>query len=127
MHDVKEKSDSSVCGKWTTLKLKRNGLTSVQAAEREAKGEVNRSSVSTSKTYGQIFTGNVFTLFNAVNFAVFVLIMITGRYINSLFMGVVLSNTVIGIIQEVRAKQTLDKLKSLRRPKRPSSVTGKNS
>ena len=111
MFDVKVESDTSVCGKWTTLKQKRNGLTSVQAAEREAKGEINRSSVSTSKTYGQIFTGNVFTLFNAVNFAVFVLIMITGRYINSLFMGVVLSNMVIGIIQEVRAKQTLDKLK----------------
>ena len=48
--------------------------------------------------------------FNLVNFIIFVLILTTGKYANGLFMGVIAANTLIGIIQEIRAKKTIDKL-----------------
>ncbi len=95
----------------TTRNLR--GLTEEQARERAERGLVNTAAAPTSKTVAQIITSNVFTLFNGVNFAVFLLVLSTGKLANTLFMGVILSNTLIGIIQEIRAKRTLDALRVL--------------
>lgn len=89
------------------------GLTTGEARQRAAQGLANTAAAPTSKTVAQIITGNVFTLFNGVNFAIFLLVLSTGKLANTLFMGVILSNTLIGILQEVRAKRTLDALRVL--------------
>ena len=94
-------------------KATQQGLTSEQVAERKAAGQVNTVSSSHSKTIGQIVFGNVFTYFNLINSLIFVLVLLTGRYANTLFMGVVISNLLIGVIQEIRAKVVTDRLKVL--------------
>ena len=66
-----------------------------------------------TKSIPMIFITNICTLFNAVNAILAVAIFSVGSYKNMLFMGVVLSNLAIGIIQEIRAKRTLDRLSLL--------------
>ena len=85
------------------------GLTSAQAAQKVADGQVNTAAVSPTKSIGQIVTSNIFTLFNAINVVVFILVVTTGKLSNTLFMGVIISNIFIGIFQEIKAKKTIDK------------------
>lgn len=68
-------------------------------------------------TYKQIVIEHVFTLFNAINVFLFILVCFTKSYHNGLFMGVVLFNLSIGIIQSIRAKRMLDKLTLLNQKK----------
>ncbi len=84
----------------------KQGLTTEEARKREK----NKIKDESSRSYKAIFLQNTFTFFNIVNFALAALVFMTGSYRNMLFLGVVLSNMVIGIVQEVRSKQVLDKL-----------------
>lgn len=93
------------------------GLTGDEVAERVAKGLVNESGERTSRTFSEILRGNVFTRFNAILTTMFVIIVIVGPLQDGLFMGIVVANSLIGIVQEVRAKRTLDKLAILSAPK----------
>lgn len=86
------------------------GLSIVQVQERQAAGLGNALIQPRSKTVGQILAGNLLTYFNLINLLIFLLVLSTGRYANTLFMGVILVNTLIGIIQEIRAKRVLDQL-----------------
>ncbi|MBQ0885722.1 HAD-IC family P-type ATPase [Streptomyces sp. RM72] len=86
------------------------GLTSVQVAERVAAGRVNDVPTRSSRSIGEIVRSNLFTRINAIIGVLFVIIMIVGPVQDGLFGGVILANTLIGIIQEVRAKRTLDQL-----------------
>ncbi|MDO4797287.1 MAG: HAD-IC family P-type ATPase [Coriobacteriales bacterium] len=86
------------------------GLTSSEVAERVAAGKTNADTDVKTKTVGQIFREHAFTLFNFVNIALAVLVAITGQYRNMTFMIVVLINLVVGVVQELRAKQMVDKL-----------------
>jgi cation-transporting P-type ATPase E len=86
------------------------GLTSVEVEEREKSGRTNAAKTVASRTYGHIIRGNVFTRFNAILGTLFVVILIFGSPRDALFGAVLLVNTLIGIVQEVRAKWTLDKL-----------------
>ena len=90
------------------------GLSENEIEERVRAGLVNQVTETPEKTTGQIVFGNIFTLFNLLNFVLALLVFFTGSYKNLLFMGVVISNTLIGIIQEIRAKQVLDKLDELK-------------
>lgn len=92
------------------------GLTQNQVQERVAKGQVNKQSLPKSRSVGKIIHNNFFTLFNFLNFFLAALIIISGHYINILFMGIVVSNIVIGIVQEIRSKQMVDKLSLLSAP-----------
>ncbi len=87
------------------------GLTSAQAKERLENGYANISPDSPEKTVGQIFKDNIFTYFNLIFFILAFLIILVQSYKNLTFMGVVIINMAIGIIQELRAKKTLSKLK----------------
>ncbi|MEE0026774.1 MAG: haloacid dehalogenase, partial [Atopobiaceae bacterium] len=89
------------------------GLTSSEVAERVAQGKTNANTDVKTKSIGQIMREHAFTLFNFVNLALAVLVIITGQYRNMTFMLVVLINLVIGVVQEVRAKQMVDKLSIL--------------
>ncbi|CAL9648879.1 Calcium-transporting ATPase CtpE [Streptomyces sp. enrichment culture] len=86
------------------------GLTSAQVAERVAAGRVNDVPIRSSRSIGEIVRSNLFTRINAIIGVLFVIIMIVGPVQDGLFGGVILANTLIGIVQEVRAKRTLDQL-----------------
>ena len=86
------------------------GLTNEQVQERIAEGKVNVNENPNTRTYKQIILENTLTFFNFLNIALLVLVLFVRSYKNSMFMGISLINTVIGIIQEIRAKKTIDKL-----------------
>ena len=86
------------------------GLTTDEVAERVARGEVNRLPSRSGRTTGQIVRANVFTRVNLILFALFCCVLVTGRLEQGLFALLIVANSVIGMIQELRAKRTLDRL-----------------
>lgn len=84
------------------------GLSSAEVQERVQKGLKNIDTTPATKTVRQIVLSHCLTLFNAVNLALAILVIAVGSYRNLLFMGVVISNTLIGIFQEIRAKRIVD-------------------
>ena len=86
------------------------GLTNEEVQERIAQGQVNNNENPNTRTYKQIILENTLTFFNFLNLVLLVLVLLVGSYKNSMFVGIIFINTVIGIIQEVRAKKTIDKL-----------------
>jgi cation-transporting ATPase E len=93
------------------------GLTADQVAERVRRGEVNDSGARTSRTLGEIVRANVFTRFNAILGTMLVVILIVGPIQDATFGIVLVANALIGIVQEVRAKQKLDQLAVLNAPR----------
>jgi cation-transporting ATPase E len=93
------------------------GLTGEEVNERIARGEVNRAMVSTSKSIKDIIIENVCTYFNLVFTVIAVLLILVGSFRNLTFYLIVIANTLIGIVQELRSKHTLDKLQMLNAPK----------
>ena len=77
----------------------------------------NQIDVTHTKSYQKIIRQHVFTWFNGVNFFLALLVLYTGSYRNMLFLGVVFSNIIIGMVQEIRAKKVLDKISILRQPR----------
>ncbi|WP_457030374.1 HAD-IC family P-type ATPase [Kitasatospora sp. P5_F3] len=86
------------------------GLTAAEVAERVARGEVNDVPVRSSRSTREIVRANVFTRFNAIIGVMFGIILVVGPLQDGLFGLVIVANTAIGIIQELRAKKTLDGL-----------------
>ncbi|MBE6138960.1 MAG: HAD family hydrolase [Firmicutes bacterium] len=86
------------------------GLNQNQVNYRIKNGDYNYNSDVKTKTIGQIIFYNVFTLFNILNLCLGLLIFWVGSYKNLLFLGVVICNTLISIIQEIRSKRAIDKL-----------------
>ena len=95
----------------------RKGLTSQQVQEHQLHGWTNRAVESASKTTKEIIHENVFTYFNLIFAVLAVLLCIAGSFRDLTFLPVILANTLIGIIQEVRAKQVLDNLSMLNAPR----------
>ena len=87
-----------------------NGLSEEAVLERRRDGRVNRTKASVSKPLSRIIFDNTCTLFNAVNALIAAALILVGSYHNLLFFGVVLCNSAIGIVQELRSKRTLEKL-----------------
>ncbi|MGN5379162.1 HAD-IC family P-type ATPase [Streptomyces lasalocidi] len=86
------------------------GLTGVEVADRVRRGQVNDVPVRSSRSLGEIVRANVFTRFNAIIGVLWVIMLCVAPIQDSLFGFVILANTGIGIVQEWRAKQTLDSL-----------------
>jgi len=86
------------------------GLSTAEVAERVARGEVNDVPVRSSRSTAEIVRANVFTRFNAIIGTLFAVIMVVGPPQDGLFGFIIVANTGIGIIQELRAKHTLDSL-----------------
>ncbi|WP_409471300.1 cation-translocating P-type ATPase [Streptomyces sp. HC307] len=86
------------------------GLTAAEVAERVARGQVNDVPVRSSRSMADIIRANVFTRFNAIIGVLWVIMLFVAPIQDSLFGFVILANTGIGIIQEWRAKKTLDSL-----------------
>ncbi|WP_318202826.1 HAD-IC family P-type ATPase [Streptomyces sp. SCL15-4] len=86
------------------------GLGPAEVAERVARGQVNDVPVRSSRSLGQIVRANVLTRFNAIIGVLWLIMLFVAPVQDSLFGFVILANTAIGIVQEWRAKQTLDSL-----------------
>ncbi|WP_328481227.1 cation-translocating P-type ATPase [Streptomyces sp. NBC_00377] len=86
------------------------GLTAAEVADRVARGQVNDVPVRSSRSVGEIVRANVFTRFNAIIGVLWLIMLVVAPIQDGLFGFVILANTGIGIIQEWRAKQTLDSL-----------------
>ncbi|OLT29280.1 magnesium-transporting ATPase [Nocardiopsis sp. CNR-923] len=86
------------------------GLSREQVARRVAAGRTNDVPVRASRGVGQIIRGNVFTRINAMIAVLFAIIAVIGPVQDGLFALVIVINTLIGIVQELRAKRTLDRL-----------------
>ena len=87
-----------------------NGLSEEEVRQRESEGKVNISSNLKTKSIKRVFYDNICTLFNAINVVLFIALLVVGSYKNMLFMGIVLANITIGIVQEIRSKISVDKL-----------------
>ena len=89
------------------------GLSAVEAAKRAADGKGNRQTADPGKSVARIVADNLFTPFNLLNFALAACLAVVGSWRNMLFLGVVFSNTLIGTVQELRARAVLKKLRLL--------------
>lgn len=91
-------------------------LSTEEAVRLAAEGKANVSKSSASKSVKQIWFSNLFTFYNMLNVVLAVLVITTGSYRNMVFLGIVISNFLIGTIQELRAKKTVDSLSVLTAP-----------
>ena len=125
MASISEKNEISKCN--SSLVNLKDGLSSLEVAKRVKEGLVNIGSNVNTKSISKIIKDNLFTLFNLVNFILAGAIIYTGSFKNLSFMGVVLSNLIIGIVQEIRSKKTIDKLSILSASKISVVRDGKSS
>lgn len=86
------------------------GLSDAEVAARVADGKTNDVPTRAARSVSEIVRGNVFTRINAILGVLFIIVLSTGSMINGAFGLLIIANSAIGIIQELRAKQTLDKL-----------------
>ena len=92
------------------------GLAAEQVAERRNDGLVNKVERTVGKSYAAIFLGNIFTFFNMLGLFIMVLMFALGSFDNLFFSVVILANTFIGIIQEIKAKKSIEKLSIMSAP-----------
>ncbi|KFJ05187.1 cation-translocating P-type ATPase [Bifidobacterium subtile] len=92
------------------------GLAGWEVEERRQRGEGETGAQSITKSVGAILRENIFTLFNALNLAIAIMLFAVGAYSNMLFFGIILLNVIIGIAQELKAKKLVDELAILNQP-----------
>ncbi|WP_306791657.1 cation-translocating P-type ATPase [Agathobacter rectalis] len=92
------------------------GLTDEEVRQRVEEGLTNRTDISTDKTTKEIVISNVFTYFNLIFLVITILLIMVGSFRNLTFLPIIIGNTVIGIVQEIRAKKTLEKMSLLNAP-----------
>ena len=88
----------------------KHGLNDEEIQQRIENGQVNFLSNTITKTYKQIFLDNTITFFNIINIILLGLVILVGSFKNMLFIMIIVINTLVGIVQEIRSKRTLDKL-----------------
>lgn len=86
------------------------GLSSSEAAALAAEGKSNNANIKAGKSYLRIAFDNIFTFFNMIWVVVSAVLIIVGSYSNLTFLAIVIPNTLIAMIQEIRAKRTVEKL-----------------
>ena len=93
------------------------GLSSAEVADRVARGLSNTVPSAPTRTVGQIVRGNVFSPINLIVAILAALVIVAGSPKDALFGGVIIANSVIGVVQELRAKGVLDQLRVVNAPK----------
>lgn len=88
----------------------KTGLTNEEVQERINNNQINHDTTIKTKSIKDIFKTNICTLFNFLNLFLGLIILLVGSYKNLLFLGTILCNTTIGILQEIKSKKTIDKL-----------------
>ncbi len=93
------------------------GLSAEQVRERISQDAVNHAVEAPSRTAREIVCSNIFTYFNLIFFIIAVMLILVGSFRDLTFLPIIIANTLIGIIQELRSKRTLDSLSLLNAPK----------
>jgi cation-transporting ATPase E len=93
------------------------GLSTQEVEDRVEKGFTNEEVDSSTSTIGKIIRENVLTYFNLIFTVLAVLLVLVGSFKDLSFMGIIVANTVIGIVQEIRSKNILDNLKFDKMPR----------
>lgn len=101
------------------------GLTAAQVQERVDRGDVNTAVDSPSKSTKEIICSNIFTYFNLIFVIIAILLISVGSFRDLTFLPVVIANTLIGIVQELRSKKVLDDLSILNAPRNTVIRDGK--
>ena len=94
-------------GSWKTPD---SGLTQQQVQQRIELGHVNELPPTSGRSVWDIIRANVFTRINGILAVLFAVVLYTGSIVNGAFGLLIIANSIVGIIQELRAKRTLDKL-----------------
>ena len=102
------------------------GLTGAEVADRRSRGLGNDLPATNTRTFRQILRANLLTRFNLLLGGLLVVILVVGPINDALFGGVLVANALIGIVQEVRAKRTLDRLASCPPPGPGSGGTARS-
>lgn len=92
------------------------GLTDAEVEQRIEQGLTNHTDISTDKTTKEIIVSNVCTYFNLIFLVITILLVAVGSFRNLTFLPIIIGNTVIGMVQELRAKKTLEKMSLLNAP-----------
>lgn len=95
----------------------KTGLTKSEVKYQIDNGNVNKDTTIPTKSISTIILSNIFTLFNMLNLSLGIIVFLTGSYKNLLFLGTVITNTIISIVQELRAKKEVDTLSLMCEPK----------
>ena len=96
--------------------VKMDELTQEQVDERTLQGLVNKTETKTSKSYAKILLSNIFTFFNIICLACAIALWCVGSWSDTIFMLIVVANTLISIIQEIKAKKTIEKISLVSSP-----------
>lgn len=113
MKQSKTKKDKSISNSNANKRFKMDlttGLTPEQVEERTLQGFTNNTETKTSKSYAKILFSNIFTFFNIICLSCAIALWFVGSWSDTIFMLIVVANTMISIIQEIKAKKTIDKL-----------------
>lgn len=103
------------------------GLTTEEVNKKAEQGKVNKITISTDENIGKIIRKNIFTYFNLIFLIITLLLLATRSYRNLTFLPVIIANVLIGIIQQIRSKITLDKLSLLDKNEYMAIRDGKES
>ena len=93
--------------------MKFTGLTDAEVATKVRQGRVNHTPKQSKNSVGKIILRNTITIFNIVNIILAVMVLLVGSYKHLLFIFIAIANTLISIINEIRAKRTIDKMRLL--------------
>jgi len=88
----------------------KKGLSSLEVNERIENGYINYYETNNTKSYKSIFISNIFTFFNLLCFLIAVALILVGSFNNLFFMVILICNIAIGIVQEIKAKKTVEKI-----------------
>ncbi len=103
------------------------GLTTEEVRQRRKEMDGSEFATRITRSRSQIIKGNLFTLFNFLNFGIALLLFLAGAYSNMLFIAIIILNIVIGTAQELKAKKLVDELSILNRPSVNVIRNGKQS
>jgi cation-transporting ATPase E len=112
-NELIEASPATIKAKLTPIET---GLSSVEVNSRKEKGLLNTTDSKTSKSVKEIISTNLFTIFNGINLAIAIWLISVGSFRNITFLSVIFINIVIGILQEINAKRTIEKLSLMSAP-----------
>ncbi|MGL4284070.1 MAG: HAD-IC family P-type ATPase, partial [Eubacterium aggregans] len=109
------------------MEYAQKGLDTPDVERLKAEGKTNVQPESKTKSVSQIIRDNTCTLFNLLNVILAIMVISVGSYRNALFINIIVINTMIGIVQEIRAKRTVDKIFLLSEPKAHGIRVGKDN
>lgn len=92
------------------------GLSTAEVKKRVSEGLTNKTDISSGKTTKEIIVSNTFTYFNLIFLIIAILLCVVGSFRNLTFLPIIIGNTLVGIIQELRAKKTLEEMSLLNAP-----------